>query len=86
MKAPTCLYHADGSTIVIDAVDVPEYIAKGYRDTPAAFESMDSDKDGAVTREELEQKAKELGLSFDGRTTDKKLLERIEAALNGNEA
>lgn len=33
------------------------------------------------TRAEMEQKAIELGVKFDGRTTDKKLLNRIEQAL-----
>lgn len=33
------------------------------------------------TRAELETKARELGLQFDGRTTDKRLAERIAAAL-----
>lgn len=42
-----------------------------------------SDDSAPPTREELEQKATELGLKFDGRTTDKKLLERIEEALKG---
>jgi hypothetical protein len=32
----------------------------------------------APTRAELEQKARELGLKFDGRTSDKKLLKLIE--------
>ena len=35
------------------------------------------------TRAELEAKATELGLKFDGRTGDKTLAERIEAALAG---
>lgn len=35
------------------------------------------------TRAELEAKATELGLKFDGRTGDKTLSERIEAALAG---
>jgi hypothetical protein len=39
--------------------------------------------DDQPTRAELEQKALALGLKFDGRTTDKKLLERIEQALGG---
>ncbi len=34
-----------------------------------------------ATRAELEQKAAELGLKFDGRTTDKLLAERIVEAL-----
>lgn len=36
-----------------------------------------------VTRAELEEKAQELGIKFDGRTSDKKLLEKIEEALKG---
>lgn len=39
--------------------------------------------DAPPSRAELEQKATELGLKFDGRTTDKKLFERIEEALKG---
>lgn len=35
------------------------------------------------TRDELEHKAKELGVSFNGRTSDKKLAERIAKALEG---
>lgn len=42
-----------------------------------------TDENMPPTREELEQKAAELGLKFDGRTTDKRLLERIEEALKG---
>lgn len=37
--------------------------------------------DAPPTRAELEQKAAELGISFDGRTTDRKLGEKIAAAL-----
>lgn len=37
--------------------------------------------DAAPTRAELEQKATELGLKFDGRTSDKKLGELIDEAL-----
>jgi hypothetical protein len=35
------------------------------------------------TREELEEKARELGVKFDGRTGDKLLLRRINEALEG---
>ena len=35
------------------------------------------------TRAELEQKANELGLEYDGRTTDRRLAERIAEALKG---
>ncbi len=39
--------------------------------------------DAPPTRAEMEQKATELGVKFDGRTTDAKLLQRIEEALKG---
>ena len=39
--------------------------------------------DAPPTRAEMEQKATELGVKFDGRTTDAKLLQRIEGALKG---
>ena len=50
---------------------------------PAAPESVaDVPADDAPpTRKELEQKAKELGVSFDGRTSDALLLSRINDAL-----
>jgi len=41
------------------------------------------DDNAAPTRAELEQKATELGIKFDGRTGDKTLLKRIEEALSG---
>ena len=41
------------------------------------------DDESAPTREELETKAKELGISFNARTSDKKLAERIATALEG---
>lgn len=45
-------------------------------------EVIDAPNDDApVTRAELETKAKELGLKFDGRTGDAKLQKMIEAAL-----
>lgn len=54
----------------IDAHDNPK--------KPAMIESLEKlvdavASDAPPTRAELEQKAKELGLKFDGRTTDKKL-------------
>lgn len=41
--------------------------------------------DAPVTRAELEQKAAELGIRFDGRTGDKTLMKRIEEALAAQE-
>lgn len=68
-------------------------IAEGWFGTlPEAIEAHDAPKpaqvaqepaqihaDAPPTRQELEQKAKELGLKFDGRTTDKKLAALIAA-------
>ena len=67
MNKPTYLFARDGSMVLIDAHEVPEYIAQGYQDTPDFTEPSEA------TREELEQKAKELGIKFDGRTSDAKL-------------
>lgn len=41
-----------------------------------------NDENTPPTREEMELKAKELGIQFDGRTADKTLLKKIEEALN----
>lgn len=86
MQTPTCLYHRDGTVITIDATEVNEYLSQGYADTPAAFDGVQSEPeipadDAPVTRAELEAKATELGIKFDGRTTDAKLAERIADAL-----
>jgi len=44
--------------------------------------SIEADPENAApSRAEMEEKADELGIKFDGRTSDKKLLERIEDAL-----
>ena len=40
-------------------------------------------EDDSATRQELEDLALELGVTFDGRTSDKKLLEKIKAASEG---
>lgn len=50
---------------------------------PKPKEPTDPVNDGVPTRAELEQKATELGLKFDGRTGDKKLGEMIAEALKG---
>lgn len=47
-----------------------------------AFEDA-VDEVSAPTRDELETKAKELGVSFNARTSDKKLAERIAETLEG---
>lgn len=66
--------------------------AVGWRDSiPEAIADRESELDTAVemddlsppTREEMESKARELGISFNKRTSDAKLLWRIEQALFG---
>lgn len=52
-------------------------------DAAADEETSEGDEQNPPTREELEQKANELGIKFDGRTTDRKLLEKIEEVLRG---
>lgn len=57
---------------------VPEALAGKAVEKPA--EKVD---ESAPTRAEIEAKATELGLKFDGRTGDAKLLKLIESALKG---
>jgi len=52
-------------------------------DAPDAAEISEVDESAPPTREELEEKANEIGIKFDGRTTDRKLQEKIEEALRG---
>lgn len=64
--------------------------AVGWRDSiPEAIADAESGPDATEddleppTREEMESKARELGISFNKRTSDAKLLWRIEQALFG---
>lgn len=79
---------------VIDADEVNDALADGWYLTPTeageAAAAKEADKaeaakqkaeDAPATRDELEAKAKELGIKFDGRTTDKKLGEQIAEKL-----
>jgi hypothetical protein len=61
----------------------PSYEAAlgGKKAAKAVDEVADDDK--PYSREELEEQAKELGVSFNARTSDKKLAERIIEALEG---
>jgi hypothetical protein len=56
-----------------DGWHLDQYAAKAAAEQPV--------QSPEPTRDEMEQKAKELGLKFDGRTGDKKLLAMIEEAL-----
>jgi hypothetical protein len=88
MKNPTMIYRA-GTMLVLDAghfdyiiVDesqVEMHLAKGWSKSP----TLDALDKKAPTRAELEEKARDLQIKFDGRTSDGKLAANIEAALNG---
>ena len=58
-----------------------EEAAAGKANVAAKVIEDPVDEVSGPTREELESKAKELGLSFNARTSDKKLEERIAEAL-----
>lgn len=69
----------------LDYVIVPEsaidsMLAEGWHLHPCDIGS-EPVSSAAPTRAELEQKARELSLKFDGRTTDAKLAKLIEDAL-----
>lgn len=66
---------------IIKDGEIPEGWSKTvFEAHDKASHPADADQDGEVTREEMEQKAKELGLKFDGRTSNAKLLKMIEEA------
>lgn len=69
---------ADGwSESLIKAVDAFLNPSKSVDDL------RESDDNSPVTRKELELKASELGIKFDGRTTDALLFKRIQEAIGG---
>jgi len=89
MKNPVMRYKCPGphtfdgvsvDYVIVDRKDVEAIEAEGWFKTiPQAVEaakpvkSVEAIEDAEPTREEMEQKATELGLKFDGRTSDKKL-------------
>lgn len=96
MKNATMVYRPNGAELlhghqvdcqVIDADEVDGALADGWFLTPTeAGESVKAAEpadDAPPTRKELEAKATELHIKFDGRTTDKKLGELIAAKLKG---
>lgn len=75
---------------VADEGDLSAAVADGWHlDQYAALDASQaadksataSDENAKPTRAELEQKAAELGLKFDGRTSDRKLADAIAAKL-----
>lgn len=63
--------------IIVAEQEIAAHLKLGWR-----LNTLEHD-DAPPTREELEEKARELKIRFDGRTSDAKLAANIEAALNG---
>lgn len=86
-KCPGDHHRAGGTYSYRGAEDVEALsalVAEGWFLTlPEAIEgkAAETDDNSAPTRKELEAKAAELGIKFDGRTTDKSLGEKIELAI-----
>ena len=91
MKNPTMLYRSgsmlrtdsgDMDYIIVAESEIESHIKMGWYRLPSEMQE-DAIADHAPTRAELEEKARELKIKFDGRTSDAKLAANIEAALNG---
>ena len=54
------------------------------REQELAKEVVEVEDNSAPTRAELETMATELGIKFDGRTTDKRLSDKIDQSLGAN--
>lgn len=74
-----------GVKVVADKGDLVAAFDAGFHLTPGmareAYENPKVDEVSPPTRAELEHKAKELGIKFDGRTSDKKLSDAIDEKL-----
>lgn len=87
---PHAIHEGHFDYVVVPNADVEAAIKDGWfltsTEAKVAHESpsrepIKEQADAPPSREELEQKAKELGLKFDGRTSDRKLSEMIAAEL-----
>lgn len=66
---------------IIKDGEIPEGWSKTvFEAQEKAAHPADADEDGEVTREELEQKAKELGIKFHWKTSNANLLKMIDEA------
>lgn len=79
-----------GYVAVADEIELAERLAQGWFETREeailgvrATKVVEVDEVTEPTREEMEQKARELDIKFDGRTSDKKLNSLIDEALRG---
>lgn len=96
MKNATMLYKigtqmewegAKYDTIVIDEDDIEAKLSEGWYRHPLEAKSVneakgDTDLDGEVTREEMETKARGLGIKFNHKTTNTSLMAKINEAVN----
>lgn len=74
------------AALLADGWHPDQYAAKAAADAfavPTDAPAEDPDDDAPPTRDELEAKARELGIKFDGRTGDKKLAALIADKLAG---
>ena len=97
MNYPRTLYRASLDSSIYPALLVHNETehraarAVGWRDSiPEAITDAESvpgdspiDELSPPTRDEIESKARELGIRFNKRTSDETLLDRIESALSG---
>lgn len=66
---------------IVEEAEVDAKLKEGWYLTTTEAKKVDSNNDGNITRDELEFKAKELGIKFDGRMSDRNLLAKIEEKL-----
>lgn len=98
MSFPTIVYkcpgdhHRAGGTYSYRGAEDSEAFGKllsegWFATLPEAIDgkAAKAEDNAAPTRAELEAKADELGISFDGRTTDKRLGEKIDLAIAESE-
>ncbi len=89
MEFPRLVYKSAHSHLLVeDQAQFDAAIAEGWFETvPEALAGkpvqkvVETTADAPPTREELEQKANDLDIKFDGRTPDKRLAEAIAAKL-----
>lgn len=67
--------------VIVPAADVDKAIDDGWNLTMQGAIDASAADESQPTREELEQKATELGIKFDGRTGDTALARKIADAL-----
>lgn len=90
---PQALYRAPGvektdlgaftSALVTNEDQREAHLAEGWHESREGAMAAAEKAAAAPTRAELEQKASEMGLKFDGRTSDSKLAAAIAEKLKG---